>query len=79
MLIQARSKIKPSIINLTTMSRIRGGDSYAASAPLDIYYPSSTLSSDLSRSGINPNIQCQQKGGEWFGPGKGCLRDGETV
>jgi hypothetical protein len=79
--IQARSKIKPTIMNpsLMVMSKLRGGDGVDTAAPLELYYPSATLSSDLSRSGINPNIQCQQKGGEWFGPSKGCLRDGEQI
>ena len=79
--IQARSKIKPTVMNpsLMVMSKLRGGDGVDTSAPLELFYPSSRLSTDLSRSSVNPNVQCQQKGGEWYGPGKGCLRDGESV
>ena len=39
--IQARNKIKPTIMNpdLLTMSRIRGGDAADTAAPVNFYWP----------------------------------------
>jgi hypothetical protein len=58
------------------MSKLRGGEASGVASTLELYWPSSTQS---TQSGINPNVKCQQNGGEWFGPSQGCLKDGKRI